>query len=133
MFFKLIFYFCLLICVFVLLCFWCYLCFLCVRNLFVNKKIKSFKTALITSFILLRRSATIKKNLPNVCFDKESIWILSACKFCFIICFDLIFVLIYLESGSLKFSFPATCSSLSSCLRIIFQIQIPQYNWIGVL
>ena len=42
-------------CSFVLSCaFWCFWCFLCVRNLFVKKKInKEFKTALITSFILL--------------------------------------------------------------------------------
>ena len=31
-------------------CFWCFQCFLCMQNLFVKKK---FKTALITSFILL--------------------------------------------------------------------------------
>ena len=49
----------LLICVFVLLpeclctfqCFLCFQCFWCVQNLFVKKK--EFKTALITSFILL--------------------------------------------------------------------------------
>ena len=33
-------------------CFQCFYCFQCVRNLFV-KRIKNFKTALITSFILL--------------------------------------------------------------------------------
>ena len=43
-------------------------------------------------------------------------------------CFDLIFVLIYSESGSLRFFFSATCLSLISSLRMIFQIQISQYN-----
>ena len=33
-------------------CFYCFYCFQCARNLFV-KRIKNFKTALITSFILL--------------------------------------------------------------------------------
>ena len=61
-FFKRIFYFCSLVafcafawlrlCAFVLLCFWCFWCFWCVQNLFVTKN-KGFKTALITSFILL--------------------------------------------------------------------------------
>ena len=44
-------------CAFTLFCafgaFLCFLCFLCVQNLFVKKKNKKFKTALITSFILL--------------------------------------------------------------------------------
>ena len=53
-------------------------------------------------------------------------------KFCFIVCFDLIFVLSYSESGSLRCFFSATCLSLISSLRTIFQIQIPQYNWTGV-
>ena len=35
-------------------CFWCFVRFWCLRNLFVKKK-KEFKTALITSFILLLR------------------------------------------------------------------------------
>ena len=48
------------------LCFWCFWCFLvlfgafwCVRNLFVKNN-KKFKTALITSFILLLRSCQSK-------------------------------------------------------------------------
>ena len=68
MFFKCIFYFCSLIwvlcfCLVVFLCFFvplvlfgafvAFCAFWCVRNLFVKKKIKEFKTALITSFILL--------------------------------------------------------------------------------
>ena len=36
-----------------------YFLFLCVRNLFVKKKNKEFKTALITSFILLRKMVKI--------------------------------------------------------------------------
>ena len=46
--------------------------------------------------------------------------------------FGLIFVLIYSESGSLRYFFSATCLSLISSLWMIFQIQIPQYNWIGI-
>ena len=39
-------------------CFLCFLCFLCVRNIFVKNK--EFKTALITSFILLLNSSYYK-------------------------------------------------------------------------
>ena len=88
MFFKRIFNFCSLICVlcfclvafFCFLCFWCFLvllvffracwCFFCVQNLFVKKKLKKFKIAIITSFILLLKGAglkSIKKTLQHRC------------------------------------------------------------------
>ena len=40
------------LCLLVLLLLWCFWCFWCVQNVFVRKN-KEFKTALITSFILL--------------------------------------------------------------------------------
>ena len=40
-------------CIFLLICFWCFCCFWWVQSLFVRIKNKGFKTALITSFILL--------------------------------------------------------------------------------
>ena len=51
----------------------------------------------------MRRSVTIQTNLPNACFYKDTVWILLTCKFCVIVCFDLIFVLIYSKSSSLRF------------------------------
>ena len=59
MFFKWIFYFCLLICIFVFLlgcvfALWCFLGLFCACKIFPQKnKNKKFKIALITSFILL--------------------------------------------------------------------------------
>ena len=50
-------------CVFVLLCFWC---FWCMQNLFVKKNIyRGFKTALITSLILLLNLSYYKHGFFN--------------------------------------------------------------------
>ena len=55
-------YFCVFWCFLCFLCSWRFWCFWCVQNLFVKKK-KEFKTALITSFILL----LIKMLMEQIC------------------------------------------------------------------
>ena len=68
-----IFYFCSLESVSCFLCFCLVasLCFLCMLNLFV-KKIKRFKTALITSFTLLLNSSYYKHEIFNLNFFQLS-------------------------------------------------------------
>ena len=79
----------------------------------------------------LRRSVTILKNLTNACFCKKNclnsfnMQVLLHGLFWFNLCFD--------SFGKWLFKvffFSATCLSLVSSLRMIFQIQISQHNLI---